>query len=128
MRSRIAMIGAAFAAIGLGAPALALNNPLVAPIRPVNGTTVHGNVTLFQLGGNVQVGLNVTGTGATPSSVDVRKGTCSSYAQAAKWPLGTAQETRLPNTTLQALVGDVVLIHKTSEETSPVVGCAAIKG
>ena len=122
------MIGAALAALALGAPALAVSNPLVAKISPVGGASLRGNVTFFQLGNSVQVGLNVTGANANASAVDVRQGTCKSYASTAKWPLGASQDTRLPNTKLADLVGDVLIVHKTAEQNSPAIGCAEIKG
>lgn len=128
MHRRIAMFGIALATLGVAAPALAISNPLVAEITPAGGGNVHGNVTFFQLGSNVQVGLNLSGGNANAEAVDIRKGTCKSYSDTARWPLGASQDTRLPNTKLQDLVGSVLLIHKTQDESSPVAGCAQIKG
>jgi hypothetical protein len=42
-------------------------------------------------------------------------------------PLGVAQDTRLPNTKIEQLSGDVLLIHKTAQVTSPPIGCAESK-
>ena len=127
MRKRIAIIGAALAALGTSAPALAVANPLVAQVVPLGGSNVRGNVTFFQLGSNVNVGLNLTGNSGT-QAVDIRKGTCKAYADSSTMPLGIAQDTRLSNTTLSQLNGDVLLIHKTAQVTSAPVGCAEIKG
>jgi hypothetical protein len=127
MRTRIVMIGAVLAALGTSFPALALVNPLVAQIVPLGGSSVRGNVTFFQLGPNVNVGLNLTGNSGT-EAVDIRKGTCKDYAASSTMPLGVAQDTRLSNTKLEQLNGDVLLIHKTAQLTSPPIGCAEIKG
>jgi hypothetical protein len=121
------MIGAVLAALGTSFPALALVNPLVAQIVPLGGSSVRGNVTFFQLGPNVNVGLNLTGNSGT-EAVDIRKGTCKNYAASSTMPLGIAQDTRLSNTQLEQLNGDVLLIHKTAQLTSPPIGCAEIKG
>jgi hypothetical protein len=120
------MIGAALAALATSAPALAVVNPLVAQIVPLGGSSVRGNVTLFQLGPNVNVGLNLTGNSGT-EAVDIRKGTCKAYADSSTMPLGVAQDTRLSNTKLEQLSGNVLLIHKTAQITSPPIGCAEIK-
>lgn len=127
MRTRIVMIGAAAAALAAGAPALAVVNPLVAQVVPLAGSAVRGNVTFFQLGPNVNVGLNLTGTSGT-EAVDIRKGTCKAYADSSAMPLGVNQDTRLSNTKLEQLNGNVLLIHKTAQVTSPPIACAEIKG
>jgi len=75
-------------------------------------------VTLFQLGPNVNVGLNLTGNSGN-EAVDIRKGTCKDYADSSTMPLGVAQDTRLSNTKLEQLSGNVLLIHKTAQVTSP---------
>ena len=85
-----------------------MENPLVADGYPLGGAAVHGNVTLFQLGDNVNVGLNL-GTMRATCAADIRKGTLQSYAASARWPLGDASETATcPNTHLSELVGSVV--------------------
>ncbi len=126
MRKRLVMVGAALAALGTSVPALAVVNPLVAPVVPLGGSSVRGNVTFFQLGSNVNVGLNLTGI-AGSEAVDIRKGTCKAYAGSAAMPLGVNQDTRLSNMTISQLNGNVLLIHKTAQATSPAVGCAEIK-
>jgi hypothetical protein len=127
MRTCIALIGFAAATLALGSSALALSNPLVADVVPLGGGNVHGNATFFQLGDNVTIGLNLSGGDANQEAIDVPKGTCKSYASTAQWPLGAGQNIRLPHTKLNQLLGDVLLVHKTPSESSPVVGCAAIK-
>jgi hypothetical protein len=127
MQKRTAMIGAAIATLATSLPALAIVNPLVAQIVPLGGSSVRGNVTFFQLGANVNVGLNLTGTAGT-EAVDIRKGTCKDYAASSTMPLGAAQDTRLSNTKLEQLNGNVLLIHKTAQVTSPPIACAEIKG
>jgi hypothetical protein len=127
MQKRIAMIGAVMAALATSVPALAIVNPLVAPVVPLGGSSVRGNVTFFQLGSNVNVGLNLTGNSGT-EAVDIRKGTCKDYAASSTMPLGVAQDTRLSNTKIEQLAGNVLLIHKTAQVTSPPVACAEIKG
>jgi hypothetical protein len=121
------MVGAALAALGMSVPALAVVNPLVAQVVPLSGSSVRGNVTLFQLGPNVNVGLNLTGNSGT-EAIDIRKGTCKDYAASSTMPLGVAQDTRLSNTKLEQLNGDVLLIHKTAQVTSAPIACAEIKG
>lgn len=128
MRTRTAVLAGLIAIGGLGGPALALGNPIVADVVPLNGAAVHGNVTLFQLGDNVNVGLNLSGNDAADVAADIRKGTCKAYAASARWPLGDASETRLPNTHLSELVGSVVIIHKSQAESSAPVACAQITG
>jgi len=122
------MVGGALAALAFGMPALAVDNPLVVEVQPVGADGVHGNATLFQLGDHVDVAVNLDGNESGSQAVDVRRGSCKSYAEGAKWPLGSSQETRLPNIKLESLLGNVLLIHKTAEQSSPVVGCAQIKG
>jgi hypothetical protein len=127
MRIQTLAISAALATLATAAPALAIVNPLVAQIVPLGGSSVRGNATFFQLGSNIEVGLNLTGN-ATAGAADIRKGTCKSYAGSATMPLGVSQDTRLSNLKLEQLNGNVLLIHKTSSVTSPAVGCAEIKG
>jgi hypothetical protein len=128
MRIPLAMIGTLTVLLGAGVPALAISNPLVADITPIGGSNIKGNATFFQLGQAVQVGVNLNGASASTSAIDIRKGTCKSYAESAKWPLGATQDSRLPNTKIEELVGNVLVIHKSSAESSPVVACAEIKG
>jgi len=128
MRTRTAILAGLVAIGGLGAPALALGNPVVADVVPLNGAAIHGNVTLFQLGDNENVGLNLSGVDPTTVAADIRRGTCKAYAPSARWPLGDAAETRLPNTHLSELVGSVIIIHKTQAESSAPVACAQITG
>ncbi len=127
MRKQTAAIAVTLATLGAAAPALAVVNPLVAQIVPLGGSSVRGNATFFQLGSNIEVGLNFTGNAAT-GAADIRKGTCKSYAGTATMPLGVAQDTRLSNIKLEQLNGNVLLIHKTASVTSAPVGCAEIKG
>ena len=127
MRIQTLAISAALATLATAAPALAIVNPLVAQIVPLGGSSVRGNATFFQLGPNIEVGLNLNGN-ATAGAADIRKGTCKSYAGSATMPLGVSQDTRLSNLKLEQLNGNVLLIHKTSSVTSPAVGCAEIKG
>ena len=90
-----------------------------------------GNVTFFQMGSNVNVAVSLESGIAGEASLDLRTGTCKAYAQHSKWPLGSfggsTQETRLPNTKLENLVGEVLLVHKTHDVGSPVIGCAEIR-
>jgi hypothetical protein len=88
---------------------------------------VRGNATFFQLGSSVNVGLNLTGGGAASGAIDIRKGSCTSYAASTTMPLGASQDTKLSNMKLEQLTGDVLLIHKTASVTSPPVACAEIK-
>jgi hypothetical protein len=122
------MVAGAVAALAFGMPALALENPLVIDVQPVGSDGVHGNATLFQLGDKVDLAVNLDGNQSGSQAIDIRKGSCKSYAGSAKWPLGTSQETLLPNTKIESLLGNVLLIHKSAEQSSPVVGCADIKG
>lgn len=126
-RKRTILIAAAVATLGTSVPALAVTNPLVAPIIPLAGSNVRGNVTFFQLGKNVAVGLNLTGLGGA-QAIDIRKGSCKSYAATPAMPLGDGQDTQLSNTTLAQLSGNVLLIHKSADVASPAVGCAEAKG
>ena len=128
MRIRLALLSTLIAAGAVSGPVLALNNPIVADVVPIDGAAIHGNVTLFQLGDNVNVGLNLSGSDAAAVAVDIRKGTCKSYAQNARWPIGDATETRLPSMKLDQLVGNVVLIHKSANESSAPIACAEIRG
>jgi hypothetical protein len=120
------LIAAAVATLGTSVPALAVTNPLVAPIIPLAGSSVRGNVTFFQLGKNVAVGLNLTGSGGA-QALDLRKGSCKSYAATPAMPLGSGQDTQISNTTLAQLSGQVLLIHKSADVASAPVGCAEIK-
>ena len=135
VRTRIvcaAGVAVTFCAMILATPALAIENPLVAPINPIGQGGARGNVTFFQLGSNVNVAVSLASGIAGEASVDLRKGTCKSYAPNSRWPLGSfggsSQETRLPNTKLQSLVGEVLLVHKTQDVASPAIGCAEIRG
>lgn len=114
------------AVLGTTLPALAVSNPLVAPIMPLGGSNVRGNATFFQLGKNINVGLNLATTSGT-GAIDIRKGSCKSYAATPSMPLGTGQDTQLSNTSLEQLNGSVLLIHKTAQQTSPAVACAEIR-
>jgi hypothetical protein len=131
MRTRTAIIGAALAALTLGTPALALENPLVADISPIGAGGAHGKVTLFQLGHDVNVDVILASDRSGSQGLDIRKGTCKSYAETARWPLnpvsGTDQPTRL-NAKLEEFVGNALLVHKTADTSSPVVGCADLRG
>jgi hypothetical protein len=134
VRTRIicaAAVAAAFCAVLLVTPALAIENPLVATIKPVGQGGTRGNVTFFQMGSNVNVAVSLESAIAGEASLDLRTGTCKSFAQNSKWPLGSfggsSQETRLPNTKLESLVGEVLLVHKTQDVASPVIGCAEIR-
>jgi hypothetical protein len=126
-----AAVAAAFCAVIFAAPAMAIENPLVASIKPVGQGGTRGNVTFFQMGTNVNVAVTLDKGIAGEGSVDLRKGTCNSYAPNSKWPLGSfggsSQETRLPNTKLETLVGEVLLVHKTQDVASPAIGCAEIR-
>lgn len=132
MRTRIATIAAALAVAGTRTAAFALSNPLVAPINAIGPNGAHGNVTFFQLAESVNIGINLTNDPAGSQALDLRKGTCKSYADTARWPLGSfdgsSDQRRLPNTKLESIVGNVLLIHKTPSDTSPVIGCAEVKG
>jgi hypothetical protein len=121
------MLAGALAGLAFGMPALALDNPLVIDVQPVGADGVHGNATLFQLGDKVDLAVNLDGNESASQAIDIRKGSCKSYAATAKWPLGASQETLLPNTKVESLLGNVLLIHKTADVSSPVVGCAEIK-
>jgi hypothetical protein len=134
VRKRIATAAAVVAALSaviLATPVLAIENPLVATINPVGGGGTHGNVTFFQMGNFVNVAVSLDSGVAGEASFDLRKGTCKAYAQNSRWPLGSfggsSQETRLPNTKLETLVGEVLLIHKTQDVGSPAIGCAEIR-
>jgi hypothetical protein len=134
VRTRIASTTAvvvAFSAAILATPALAIDNPLAATINPVDGAATHGNVTFFQLGNSVNVAVSLDHDTSGQAAIDLRKGTCKSFAQNSRWPLGTfdgsSEETKLPNTRLESLVGQVLLIHKTQNVDSPAVGCAEIR-
>jgi hypothetical protein len=123
---------AAVAALGAATPAFAISNPIVANFQPVGGSKVQGNATFFQLGANVNVGVNLTSDPAGANALDLRKGSCKSYAAEATWPLGTidgaSSQESLPKTKLASLVGDIILIHRTKELSSPPIACAEIKG
>jgi hypothetical protein len=133
VRTRILSAAAAVAACAalISAPALAIENPLAATINPVGGHGAHGNVTFFQMGNNINVAVSLDNDTAGEAAFDLRKGTCKNYATNSRWPLGTfagsSQETRLPNTKLESLVGQVLLIHKSPSVDSPAVGCAEIR-
>ncbi len=122
---------AAFSAVILATPALAIDNPLAAAINPIGHGGIRGNVTFLQMGSNVNVAVSLDNGTAGQASLDLRKGTCKSYAPNSRWPLGTfggsSEETRLPNTKLESLVGEVLLIHKTQDVESPAIGCAEIR-
>ncbi len=125
MRIRTAIAAAAATILATATAALALSNPLVAQIRPVGAAGVRGNVTLFQMGSNVNLGVNLTS--GTAGIIDLRKGSCASYDAKAR-PLIDAQQVDLPAMKLPDLIGSVVLLHKGSDVGSPVVGCAEVKG
>ena len=132
MRKRLAILTAALALGGTTTAAFALDNPLVAHIKPIGGSGVAGTATFFKLGNTVSVGLQLAKGTNGAEAADIRKGTCTSYASNAHWPLvpveGTTQDTRLGNVTLEQLVGNVLLVHKSKDDTSPVVACAPISG
>lgn len=132
MRIRIATIAAALAVAGTSTVALALSNPLVAKINAIGPNGAHGNATFFQLAQSVNLGINLDSNPSGSQALDLRKGTCKSYAGTAAWPLGNfdgaSDQRRLPNTKLNSIVGSVLLIHKTANDASPVIGCAEIKG
>ena len=130
MRIRTALIAGALACVASTSAAFALSNPLVAQLAATGGSRLTGNVTFMQLGGNVDVGVDLN-RDVTNAAVDVRSGSCANPAKALRYPLvavnGTTQETRL-GVSLQQLVGNIVVVHKTSSTSSPVVACGAIKG
>jgi hypothetical protein len=135
VRTRIAATAAVVAACSatiLATPALAIDNPIAATIAPLGSKGASGNVTFFQMGQNVNVSVSLDKDSQGAQALDLRKGTCKSFAQSSAWPLGSfngsSQETRLPNTTLEKLVGNVLLIHKSQDVSSPAIGCAQIKG
>jgi len=120
------LVAAAAAFLGTTVPAWAVSNPLVVQILPLGGSSVRGNATFFQLGKNVSVGLNLASS-SDAGALDIRKGSCKSYAATTTMPLGNGQDTQLSNTTLTQLNGNVLLIHKTTQVGSPPVACAEIK-
>ncbi len=132
MRKRTAIVGAAIAALTLGTPALAVENPLVVNITPVGSAGAHGKATVMQLASNVNVDVILDKSTPSSEALDIHKGSCKSYAGTATRTLvavnGTTQDTKLGNTKLDDLVGNVLLVHKTGEATSPVVGCADLRG
>jgi hypothetical protein len=132
MRIRTAIIAAAVGALGLATPALALDNPVVADISPVGAGGAHGKATFFQIAGNVNVGVILDSDRSGAQGVDIRKGSCKSYAETPGATLvavsGSDQQTKLSGAKLESLVGSVLLVHKAQETTSPVIGCAAIRG
>jgi len=132
MRIRIATIAAALAVAATSSAALALSNPLVAQINAIGPNGAHGNVTFFQIEQSVNVGINLTSDPSGSQALDLRKGTCKSYAGTARWPLGSfdgaSDQRKLPNTKLASIVGNVLLIHKSPDDASPVIGCAEVKG
>lgn len=117
--------------IAVLAATLALSNPLVARLGASGASGLTGNVTFMQLGNNVDVGVNLDRE-VSDAAVDVRSGSCARPAGALRYPLvavnGTTQETRLGDVSLAKLVGDVVVVHRTSSATSPIVACAPIEG
>lgn len=131
MRTRTAIIAAALG-LSLAAPALALDNPLVADINPVGAGGAHGKATFFQLSGNVDVGVILDNDRSGTQGVDIRKGSCKSYAESPGAPLvavsGSDQQTKLSGAKLESLVGSVLLVHKAQDTASPVIGCAEIRG
>jgi hypothetical protein len=132
MRTRTAIIAAAIGALGLAAPALALDNPVVADISPVGAGGAHGKATFFQIAGNVNVGVILDSDRSGAQGVDIRKGSCKSYAETPGAPLvavsGSDQQTKLAGAKLESLVGSVLLVHKAQDTASPVIGCAEIRG
>ncbi len=124
MRLRTTIAAAAASTLATATAALALSNPLVAQIHPVGAGGVRGNVTLFQIGSNVNLGVNLSG--GTAGIIDLRKGSCEHYDAKAR-PLADAQQVSLPAVKLPDLVGSVVLLHQGSGVDSPVVGCAEVK-
>lgn len=132
MRIRSAILATALALGATGAAALAIENPLVAHIKPIGGAGVTGTATFFKLGSDISVGLELNKDLGGSQAADIRKGTCSNYASGAHWPLvpvqGTTQDTRLGGVTLDQLVGNVLLVHKSKDDNSPVIGCAPITG
>jgi hypothetical protein len=118
MRTRIAIGTATLTLLAGSSMALALQNPVVSHLQPVGNSHV-----------NVGVDLD---NDVTNAAADVRTGSCRSYQSNAKFPLvavnGTSQQTHLGKVSLQQLVGNVIVIHKTSADSSPVVACGEIKG
>jgi hypothetical protein len=137
VRTRIAASAAVVAAscatiLATPVPALAIENPIAATIAPVGSNGATGNVTFFQMGSSINIAVSLDKDTHGTQALDLRKGTCKAYSPSAGWPLGTfngtSQETKLPNTTLEKLVGNVLLIHQSENVASPPVGCAEIKG
>jgi len=122
VRTTLATV-AAFAALAAGAAALP--NPLVAKLRPVGPHGARGNVTLFRIRSNVDLGLNVRG-GWWSGEIELRKGTCAHYAARGR-PVGHSEQTAFPHAALRQFVGSVVLLHRTRDLGSPVAGCAEIR-
>lgn len=132
MRTRTAIIAAALGALSLATPALALDNPVVADINPIGANGAHGKATFFQISGNVNVGVILDNDRSGTQGVDIRKGSCKSYADSPGSPLvavsGSDQQTKLSGAKLESLVGSVLLVHKTQDTASPEIGCAEIRG
>ncbi len=122
---------AAILSVALAAPALAISNPIIVNIRPVGTAGARGTVSFFQLGSGIIVNVMLHRDRKGTQSVGIHRGTCASYRPRADWVVvgvsGQTQETRVPNLRLSQLLGHVVVIHRTRDRSSAVIGCAAIR-
>jgi len=126
------MASAFFLAATAGAPALALENPLVVDLHETASSAREASATIFGSGSSVLV--NVTAEHGVPkdAAVTLNDGDCAHPGDIAFALSGFADEGSL--TKLDHSLTDVagkaksLVIHQTASETSPVFACGKVAG
>jgi hypothetical protein len=124
------MLSALLLSLAVGAPALAIENPLVVDLHGMKSSTREASATIFGSGSSVLV--NVTGEQAVPKGVAVtlNGGDCTNPGEVA-FALSAYAEggslTKLEHS-ITEIAGKAksMVIHQTPSETSPALACGKI--
>jgi hypothetical protein len=127
------MLVSAFALVlTAGAPAVAVDNPLVVDLHAMKGAQRAASATLFGKGSSVLV--NVTANGALPkdAAVTLNDGDCAKPGDIAFALSGLADSASLTQLDhpLSEVAGKAksLVIHQTSSQTSPPFACGPVSG
>lgn len=136
MRNRIATILRVLTIAALcGAPALAVDNPVVVDLQAENGAQgaqAEGKATLFGSGSTVLVNVLAKSSAPTGAAVTLNDGDCAHPGGVAFALSGLSDRQSL--TQLKHPLDDIaqkaksMVIHQTSSETSPVFACGKVSG
>ena len=130
---RSTILAVALFAGGAGQPALALDNPLIVDLQTVKNAQSEASATIFGSGSNVLVNVTVRGGGVPKAAaITLNDGSCAKPGDIAFALSGLSDNQSL--TKLDHSLTDVagkaksLVIHQTSNLTSPAYACGKVTG